>query len=105
MKYVSYIQECNEFSINIYVLRYLHSWHISKTHRLVIYAAENSDQLREFMISNRVYVVDSINYIKKVQKKFIIISYCNGFGYFSNRGLGDFHQHNVYSVLKSSKIF
>jgi len=81
------------------------SWHISKTHELVIYAAENSDQLRQCMISNRVHVTDYINYISNVHKKFIIISYYKRLGYFLNRGLGDFHQHNVYSVLRVLKFF
>ena len=40
------------------ILRIYNSWHTSKTHRLVIYAAENSNQLREFVISNRVHVID-----------------------------------------------
>ena len=53
VKYVSYIQQRNEFSFNIYVLGYFpiyNSWQISKAHRPIIYAAENSDRLREFII-------------------------------------------------------
>jgi len=39
------------------ISRIYNSWPTSKTHRLVIYAAENSDQLRKFIISNRVHVI------------------------------------------------
>ena len=83
------------------ISRIYNSWHISKTHRPVIYTAEKSDQLSKCTISNPVHL---IKYINKVHKKFII-SYYNRFGYFSNRCHGNVHKQNVKSVIKSSKIF